>query len=111
MGLEKSEHRMRHAAVATKQVEKLQQVAKEKMLLEMEYVTRERYAWFAALNTRQESGTQGTQDRASNDDDDDDDSIGEAAPARFCMSEYVLRPTGRRNSQDIQEQVQTDGLL
>lgn len=44
MGLEKSEHRMRHAAVATKQVEKLQQVAKEKMLLEMEYVTRERYA-------------------------------------------------------------------
>lgn len=107
MGLERSEHRMGHAAVATKQVEKLQQVAKGKMLLEMEYVTRERYARFAALNTRQESGTKCTQDRASN-NDDDDDSIGEAAPARFCLSEYVLRPTGRRNSQ---EQVQTDGLL
>ncbi len=83
------------------------------MLLELEYVTRERYARFAALNTRQESGTQCTQDRASNDDDDDDDddSIGEAAPARFFLSDYVLRPTGRRNSQYIQEQVQTDGLL
>lgn len=77
------------------------------MLLELKYVTRERYARFAVLNTRQESGTQCTQDRASN----DDDSIGEAAPPRFCLSEYVLRPTGRRNSQYIQEHVQTDGLL
>lgn len=34
MRLEKSEYRMRHEAAAIKQAEKLQQVAKEKRLLE-----------------------------------------------------------------------------
>lgn len=70
MELEKSEHQIRQAAVAVNQAERLQKVAEEKSLMELEYVRREEAAGLAALNTRWESGTQGMQNRARNDDDD-----------------------------------------
>ena len=60
------------------QAERLQQVAEQKALIEMEYVRKEGDARSAALNTRREPGTQGAQDRVRN--DDDDDGIGETAP-------------------------------
>lgn len=62
---------MRQAAAAANQAERLQRVAEEKALLEIEYVRKEGDACLAALNACWEPGTQGTQDRARNDDDDD----------------------------------------
>ncbi len=96
---------MRQAAAAADQAERLQQVAGEKALLEIEYVKKEGDARLAALNARREPAAQGTQARVRN--DEDDDGIGETTPTprRFYPSGHVFRPTGRGDSQNIQEQV------
>ena len=82
--LTKSEDQMRQAAATANQAERLQQVSKEKALLEMEYLRREGDGRLAALNTRREPGTQGIQDRARN-DDNDDNGLGETTPLRFLL--------------------------
>ena len=74
--LTKSEHQMRQAAAAANQAERLYQVSKEKALLEIEYLRREGDACLTALNTCQEPGTQGIQDR-SRDNDENDNTLGE----------------------------------
>ena len=61
---------MRQAGVAD-QAERLQQVAEEKALLEIEYMSKEGDARLAALNARREPATQGANERVRNEEDDD----------------------------------------
>lgn len=51
---------MRQAAAVANQAERLQQVAEQKALLEIEYMRKEGEARLAALNARREPATQGT---------------------------------------------------
>lgn len=62
---------MRQAAAAADQAERVQQVAEEKALLEIEYMTKEGEARLAALNARREPATQGPHERAENVNEDD----------------------------------------
>lgn len=90
---------MRQAAAAANQAERLQQVAEEKALLEIEYMRKEGEARLAALNARREPARQGPE-RART--EDDDNGIGEATPPRgFCPSGYVLRSTRGGDCQDF----------
>lgn len=89
-----------------------ERVAEEKALHEIEYVRKGGDARLAAINVRQEPTERDTHHRVR--DNEDDDGIGETKPPPprgFCPSGYVFRPTGRRDSQNIREQVQANELV
>lgn len=55
--IKKSDHQIKQAAATGNQSEKLQQVAKEKILLEIEYMMKKGDARLAVLNAYQEPAT------------------------------------------------------